>query len=96
MNWRWLPTSSVLGAHQKSLFAFGGPDGVRDRAMLESALARAKNLAAYEDPDCCRLAAAYAYGLVQNHPFVDGNKRTSFLAAFMFLELNDFELVALE
>lgn len=74
----------------------GGRPGIRDEALLESALARPQQIAAYGDPHPADLAAAYAFGLVRNHPFVDGNKRTGFVAAATFLLLNGHELEAAE
>lgn len=96
MAWRWIPKTSVLGAHAMSLRAFGGARGLRDEGLLESALARPENLVAYGAPDVFALAAAYASGIVRNHPFVDGNKRTAFLTCVLFLRLNGEELVAPE
>lgn len=96
MAWLWVPKRSVLGAHAKSLAAYGGADGIRDIGLLESALARPENRAAYGDPDLFDLAAAYAFGIVRNHPFIDGNKRTSFLTAILFLDLNGAFLAASE
>ncbi|MFZ5616622.1 MAG: type II toxin-antitoxin system death-on-curing family toxin [Pseudomonadota bacterium] len=96
MSWRWVPKGSVFGIHAKSLAAYGGADGVRDEGLLESALARPENLAAYGEPDIFDLAAAYAFGIVRNHPFVDGNKRAAFLTAAVFLELNRYSLAATE
>lgn len=79
----------VEAFHAESLARFGGAAGVRDVGLLDSALARPANIAAYEpDADLFRLAAAYAFGVVKNHPFVDGNKRTGLLATVVFLELN--------
>lgn len=79
--------------HRESLFRFGGSEGLRDAGLLASALARAPNLQAYgETTDIFRLAAAYCHGIVKNHPFVDGNKRTGILSAFAFLTLNDVML----
>ena len=72
----------------------GGLPGVRDAGLLDSALSRAPNLAAYGNPDAAALAAAYGYGLSRNHPFFDGNKRTGFVAAELFLNLNRYELFA--
>ncbi len=92
----WVPKRSVLGAHAKSLAAHGGADGLRDEGLLESALARPGNLAAYGEPDRFDLAASYAFGIVRNHPFVDGNKRTAFVTAALFLELNGWSLNATE
>lgn len=96
MIWNWIPKATVIGAHAKSLSAYGGADGVRDEGLLESALARPENLAAYGEPDVFDLAAAYAFGIVRNHPFVDGNKRTAFVTAALFLELTGRSLSASE
>jgi death-on-curing protein len=92
----WLLDEAVLIAHEISLAQFGGSDGIRDAALLESALARPKNLFAYSKPTFMQLAAAYTYGIVRNHPFVDGNKRTGFLAGAAFLELSGLNLRATE
>lgn len=96
MTWIWVPKRSVFGIHAKSLAAYGGAEGLRDDGLLESALGRPENLAAYGDPDVFDLAAAYAFGIVRNHPFVDGNKRTAFLTAILFLDLNGQSLAAPE
>ena len=91
----WLEKESLLLLHRESLRQFGGADGVRDEGLLDSALARPLNRFAYEgERDLCRLAAAYAKGIAQNHPFVDGNKRAALAAAGVFLMLNGVELVA--
>ena len=92
----WLLDAAVLIAHEISLANFGGAEGIRDAHLLASALARPKNLFAYEKPDLYELAAAYTLGIVKNHPFVDGNKRTGFLAGAAFLELNGIKLIASE
>ena len=92
----WLEKPAVLAAHQMLLAEFGGSPGLRDDGLLESALARPQNLHAYESPDIEALAASYAAGIVGNHPFVDGNKRTGFMAAYIFLDRNGLELVAPE
>ena len=84
----WLMKQAVLAFHAECIRAYGGSDGVRDDGLLESALARPKHLFHYEKADLLRLAAAYAVGIAKNHPFVDGNKRTAFLAATVFLERN--------
>ena len=84
----WLNLSIVLDAHSEQLAIFGGGDGLRDRGLLESALARPENKWAYGETDLARLAAAYGYGISRNHPFIDGNKRTAFTAIVMFLGLN--------
>jgi death on curing protein len=92
----WVDRATVLIGHAESLAAHGGAGGVRDMGLLESALARPQNLHAYGEGDVAALAAAYAFGIVRNHPFVDGNKRTGFLTAALFLELNGFRFVASE
>ena len=80
--------------HDESLAQHGGASGLRDTGLLESALARPLNQAAYGEPDVAQLAAAYGFGLAQNHPFVDGNKRAAFLSLGMFLGLNGWRLKA--
>jgi death-on-curing protein len=91
----WIDRTTLGIAHGESLARHGGLTGVRDEGMLESALARPINLHLYEQcSDLCRLAAAYAFGLARNHPFLDGNKRIAFIAAAAFLELNGLELFA--
>ncbi|MFM7505915.1 MAG: type II toxin-antitoxin system death-on-curing family toxin [Rubrivivax sp.] len=92
--WRWLAADVLLAVHEEQLAEHGGAAGVRDMGLFESALARPQNLAAYGDPDVCALAAAYGVGLAKNHPFVDGNKRTAFIAIELFLTLNGHELRA--
>ena len=93
----WLTRVAVEIMHDEQLAEHGGAPGIRDEGLPESALARPRNLFAYEASlDLCELAAAYAAGLVRNHPFVDGNKRTGFLAAYTFLLTNGLELVAPE
>ena len=93
---KWLLPLAVLAAHEQALAEFGGAAGVRDPSLLESALARPRHLWHYGKPDLFDLAAAYARGIASNHPFADGNKRTVFLAAFMFLDINGHELRASE
>ena len=86
----WLTRDMVEAFHRESLARFGGADGIRDEGLLLSALARAENIHGYEpESDVFRLAAAYCTGLVKNHPFIDGNKRTGVLSAIVFLNLND-------
>jgi death-on-curing protein len=92
----WVERQTVLIAHGEALAAHGGAAGVRDAGLLDSALARPRNLHAYGEEDAAALAAAYAFGIVRNHPFIDGNKRTAFLTAALFLELNGFRFVAVE
>jgi len=91
---KWLRREAVLILHDESLAEHGGAGGVRDAGLLDSALARPENLFAYGEPDLFDLASLYAAGVVRNHPFVDGNKRTGFLAAAVFLEINGFTLRA--
>ena len=93
-KWVWIERSVILAAHDEQLAEHGGSPGIRDAGLLDSALARPLNRAAYGKPDAAELAAAYAYGLAKNHPFVDGNKRTAFVALELFLALNERELVA--
>jgi death on curing protein len=92
----WVKQSVVLAIHDESLAQHGGPEGVLDLGLLESALARPQNLFAYADAPVSlgRLAAAYASGIVANHPFVDGNKRTAFTVSLTFLRLNGLDLTA--
>lgn len=84
----WLLREAVLATHERLLSEFGGPLGVRDAGMLDSGLTRTKNLQAHGRPTVFELAAAYAFGVIKNHPFVDGNKRTGFTIAIVFLDLN--------
>jgi death-on-curing protein len=93
-NWTWLGIELVLAVHDEQLVDHGGGAGVRDRNLLESALARPEQLACYGTPDAADLAASYGFGISRNHPFVDGNKRTAFVALELFLALNGFELMA--
>lgn len=92
----WVERRIVLRAHDEALAAHGGAAGVRDMGLLDSALARSRNLFAYGEGGAVALAAAYAFGIVRNHPFVDGNKRTAFMTAVFFLELNGHRFVATE
>ncbi len=94
MSWRWVSQQALVLLHDESLAEHGGSPGLRDAGLLESALARPKNLAAYESPDHAALAASYGVGLAKNHAFVDGNKRAAFLAVGLFLYLNGFRLTA--
>ena len=93
-KWVWIDPRAILAIHDEQLAEHGGGSGLRDQGLLESAMARPINLAAYEDPDAAALAASYAVGLAKNHPFVDGNKRTAFVALELFLALNGRELMA--
>jgi death on curing protein len=90
----WLERRDVEAFHDDQVAEYGGLRGLRDAGALESALARPRNLAAYGKPSLHELAAEYAFGIARNHPFADGNKRTALVAAFTFLELNGFEVVA--
>ena len=98
MKWRWVAKSALLLLHGVSVAEHGGAAGLRDEALLDSALARPQNLLAYakpgEPPDAAALAASYCSGLAQNHAFVDGNKRVAFLATGLFLHLNGYRLRA--
>lgn len=87
----WLELSTFIDMHAEQLAMFGGPDGIRDQGMLESALARPVNQWHYGETDLAALAAAYAFGLARNHPFVDGNKRSAFHALVVFPRLNGIE-----
>lgn len=90
----WLEIDIVLDFHAEQLALFGGPDGIRDVGLLESALARPINKFAYGETDLAALAAAYGFGIVKNHPFVDGNKRTALASIIVFLGLNAVDLDA--
>ncbi len=93
-SWIWLDRAVLIAAHDEQLAEHGGAMGFRDEGLFDSALARPLNLAIYDEPDASALAASYAVGLAKNHPFVDGNKRTAFVAMELFLWLNGFELIA--
>ena len=93
-QWTWIEESVVWAVHEAQLAEHGGLAGVRDAGLLASALARPINLAAYGDADASALAAAYAFGIARNHPFIDGNKRTAFVCAELFLALNGVALLA--
>jgi death-on-curing protein len=84
-DWRWLGEELILAIHDEQLAEHGGPSGVRDTGLLQSALARPRHLASYAAPGAFDLAAAYAFGIARDRPFVDGNKRTAFVAAATFL-----------
>ena len=92
----WLSLPLVLAIHDEQLVAHGGSGGVRDIALLESALNRAVNKQNYENAELPELAAAYAFGIARNHPFVDGNKRTSLLALYTFLGINGVDFIVAE
>ena len=95
-RWIWLDAADVTAYHAEQIAEHGGSAGLRDHGMLESALARPRNLVAYGEPDAFDLAAAYAFGIAKNHPFVDGNKRAAFVASITFLELHGWLFVATE
>jgi death-on-curing protein len=92
--WRWIREDIVLSIHAAQIDEHGGLNGVRDLALVQSALARPQNLADYSDPDAASLAASYAYGLSRNHGFFDGNKRTAYVVALVFLLMNGWETTA--
>ena len=87
-GWIWVVPDVVRAIHDRQLAEHGGGDGLRDAGLLVSALARPVNVAAYGTPDAAVLAAAYAFGIARNHPFVDGNRRTAWTVARLFLRLN--------
>ena len=92
----WLNREDCLAIHEMMLAQHGGMAGVRDEGLLESALAKPQNLFAYAKPAAAEMAASYAAGLVLNHPFLDGNKRTGFMVAALFLEINGWQFTAPE
>jgi len=93
-DWVWINPTVVIAFHEEQLAEHGGPSGLRNADALASALMRPRHKAEYGDPEAAELAAAYAFGLARNHPFVDGNKRTALVAAELFLELNGWTLTA--
>ncbi len=93
---RWLLRKTVLSLHDRLLSEFGGASGIRDEGMLDSALSRPENRFSYENAGPYEVAASYAFGLVRNHPFVDGNKRIGFAAATLFLKINGIAFAATE
>jgi death-on-curing protein len=92
----WVLREVVIMLHEQSLAQFGGSAGIRDEGLMDSALGKPQNLFASGKPDMFDLAASYAFGLVKNHPFIDGNKRTGFIVAVVFLELNGYKFSASE
>ncbi len=92
----WVSKAVTLAIHDRLLADYGGSAGLRDEGLLESALGRPENLFAYERPSLFDLASSYAFGIVRNHPFIDGNKRTGFVVCATFLDINGRELVASE
>lgn len=92
--WVWIPLKAVLAIHDEQISEHGGPGGVRDLGVVESAVARPMHLMTYGEPDAAAIAAAYAFGLCRNHAFVDGNKQTAYVVAETFLVLNGDEMDA--
>ncbi|GFZ97587.1 death-on-curing protein [Elstera cyanobacteriorum] len=90
----WLHPSIITTIHEEQIAEHGGLTGTRSPELLEAALARPQHLYAFGEPHLCDLAAAYAFGIARNHPFVDGNKRTAFVACELFLLLNGVKLIA--
>ncbi|NBB26266.1 type II toxin-antitoxin system death-on-curing family toxin [Porphyrobacter sp. SLTP] len=93
-GWRWVSHRAALTAHAEQIAEHGGGTGVRDMGLFESAMARPQQLEAYGEPDAAALAAAYAFGLARNHPFVDGNKRTANVVSLLFLLKNGWRVEA--
>ena len=93
-DWVWITTSVAEAVHAEQLAEHGGAAGLRDAGALASAMDRARNLAAYGEPDVAALAAAYAFGIARNHPFTDGNKRSAAVISETFLTLNGQRLDA--
>ena len=92
----WLLREFIIAVHERLIAEYGGSPGLRDEGLLESALARPLHLFNYGAPSLAQLAASYAVGIAKNHAFVDGNKRTAFVAAAVFLERNGLNLTAPE
>jgi death on curing protein len=90
----WVRRDVILAYHDMLLARHGGASGIRDEGLLDSALGRPRNLYHYEKPTHFELAASYAFGLIKNHPFVDGNKRIGFATAVLFLEINGLRFMA--
>jgi death-on-curing protein len=90
-QWVWVPLPAIYVIHDRQITRHGGASGTRDPTLLEGAIARPLNQAGYGNPDAYALAAAYAFAIAKAHAFVDGNKRTAFVAAFTFLRLNGIE-----
>ena len=93
-EWIWVDATTVAAIHDEQLAQHGGAGGVRDSGLLESALARPLNTAAYGKPSVFELATAYAFGIAKNHPFIDGNKRTAYVVCELFLALNGWRLAS--
>jgi death-on-curing protein len=93
-DWIWISSQTAVAIHAEQIIEHGGGEGIRDLGLLESAMARPQQLDAYDEPDLAALAAAYAFGIARNHPFVDGNKRTAAIVSETFLLLNGAALIA--
>jgi death-on-curing protein len=93
-DWRWVSHRAALTAHAEQIAEHGGGAGIRDMGLFESAMARPQQLEAYGEPDAAALAAAYAFGLARNHPFMDGNKRTANVVSLLFLLKNGWRVEA--
>jgi death on curing protein len=93
-TFKWLLKGAVLAMHARQLAEHGGGAGIRDDGLLESALQRPENKTLYGEPDVADIAAAYAYGIARNHPFIDGNKRTALVASRTFLLYNGYQITA--
>ena len=91
--WQWVTRAMIETVHERQLAEHGGGSGTRDEGALESALARPQNLELYGEPDAAALAATLAFGIARNHPFVDGNKRSAWVAARLFLRMNEVKIV---
>ena len=90
----WIREEVAIAIHRRQLAEHGGSEGIRDKGLLESALFRPQNQFAYDNPNIFELAAAYSYGIANNHPFIDGNKRTSYVVMRTFLKLNGYDIRA--
>jgi death-on-curing protein len=92
MSWQWISAELALAIHQRQLAEHSGLSGIRDKGLLDSALARPQNLHAYGENNLYALAAAYGFGIARNHPFNDGNKRTAYVVTRLFLKLHDNDM----
>ncbi|WP_432743036.1 type II toxin-antitoxin system death-on-curing family toxin [Methylobacter sp. G7] len=92
MSWQWISAELALAIYQRQLAEHSGLSGIRDKGLLDSALARPQNLHAYGENDLYALAAAYGFGIARNHPFNDGNKRTAYVVTRLFLKLHDNDM----
>ena len=93
-DWKWIDPEVVIAIHDQQLAEHGGTNGIRYMGLIESALARPRNLASYSRSDVFDLAAEYGYGIARNHGFIDGNKRTAYVVTLVFLVLNGHDLTA--